>query len=836
MKLALAAMVAAASLVAVTADCPNACSGNGQCSTNHDFCKCYEGFTGADCSLRVCPFAPAFIDLPQGDLTHDNKLDSGGADHTAAVQPSGILTGSALNPDFRPQGFWERHPSQLYGTADQVATLTMAVREDEGHFMSECAGVGLCDRSSGQCSCFPGFGGTACNRTVCPNDCSGHGICRSVAETLPKDIEWYRLWEASKHMRCQCDAGFTGLDCGSRECPRGDDPLTTMTTRAEYNKGLTETSEVQHVDVRCKFGGTAINPLVSITYTDPDTSNRYNTPYFDLSTATASEVEAMLKALPNDVLADYTVDGVRISNRLQSVSISALETSKFWRVAITFNSALGDVAPVEVVAHPNFLCKNALDVDTSLGGFETFENVAVSAIGDGPSKKLLFKVHVRLDASTGGDDPDVFNYTVYGDNFTPLASDALIPHVMTSSATDAFVFDNAGTFDREAALLQFYFEGGDGTGTTTATDIRSSDFTNPGEFPPNVIYLLTYDPIPAITVSNPTAVLESADAFWRSIRQVNTYANGTRIPVGSFDDGGSTVSADPIWFNRPTDPTPAYDMKVEMRNNMKTRVTVFGAAQTIPVAWARFELLLNNEHVAFIDEQIAITDAGSAFYDLILNKAIYGYRVPEEFKTGVPTIAFTNTSTPGQFQLKANASFVAFTPKTPIVVKSTGVDSIDVAYVDNEAVNQSLTLVLKIVATSSSPDTFAWKFAGDSTFMDNNGAGYPVPSANDNFTKLPDALDYVSDLEDDDARWQALRILLRWNDGNDFDKRVPCGTNGANMYYIQFGTNGLNDRPSCSDRGVCDASSGECSCYAGYTGPECSEQNALARGGGGSSA
>merc|ERR1719377_414339 len=192
--------------------------------------------------------------------------------------------------------------------------------------------------------------------------------------------------------------------------------------------GLTETSEVQHVDVRCKFGGTAINPLVSITYTDPDTSNRYNTPYFDLSTATASEVEAMLKALPNDVLADYTVDGVRISNRLQSVSISALETSKFWRVAITFNSALGDVAPVEVVAHPNFLCKNALDVDTSLGGFETFENVAVSAIGDGPA---------------------VFNYTVYGDNFTPLASDALIPHVMTSSATDAFVFDNAGTFDRE---------------------------------------------------------------------------------------------------------------------------------------------------------------------------------------------------------------------------------------------------------------------------------------------------------------------------------------------------------------------------------------------------
>lgn len=786
--------------------------------------------------MRVCPFAPAFIDLPQGDLTHDNRLDSGGADSTATTQPNGILSGSALNPNFRPQGFWERHPSQLYGSADQVATLTMAVREDEGHFMSECAGVGLCDRSSGQCSCFPGFGGTACNRTVCPSDCSGHGICRSVAETLPEGIEWYRLWEASKHMRCECDAGFTGLDCGSRECPRGDDPLTTMTTRAEYNKGLTETSETQNVDVRCKFGGTAINPLVSITYTDPDTSNRYNTPYFDLSKATASEVEAMLKALPNDVLADYTVDGVRISNRLESVSITALETSKFWRVAITFNSALGDVAPVEVVAHPNFLCKNALDVDTSLGGFETFENVAVSAIGDGPSKKLHFKVMIGLDASTDGDYADIFNYTVYGENFAPLSSDALLTHVMTTSATEGFVFDNAGTFDREAALLQFFFEGGTGKGTTGPDDdIRSSDFSGPGQFAPQVIYMLTYDPVPAITVANPTAVLESADLYWRTIRQVDTLANGTRVPLYNFTDNVTVLTADPIWFDRPIDPTPAYDMKVEMRNNMKTRKTEFGAAQTIPVAYSRFELLLNNEHVAFIDEQIAVTQSGSAFYDLIPNKAVYGYRMPEEFKTGVPTIAFTNTSEPGKFQLKANSSFVAFTPKTPIVVKSTGVDSIDVAYVDDEAVNQSLTLVLKIVATSSSPDTFAWKFAGDSAFMDNNGAGYPVPSANDNFTKLPEALDYVSDLDDDDSRWQALRILLRWNDGNDFDKRVPCGTNGANMYYIQFGTNGLNDRPSCADRGVCDASTGECSCYAGYTGPECSEQNALARGGGGGS-
>jgi len=44
---------------------------------------------------------------------------------------------------------------------------------------AECSDAGLCNRETGACECFDGYEGSACQRTSCPNDCSGHGQCRS---------------------------------------------------------------------------------------------------------------------------------------------------------------------------------------------------------------------------------------------------------------------------------------------------------------------------------------------------------------------------------------------------------------------------------------------------------------------------------------------------------------------------------------------------------------------------------------------------------------------------------------------------------------------------------
>lgn len=106
-------------LVFQQGSCDNQCSGHGSCMTD-DVCQCYDNYgmglshDSGDCSDRICPYELAWVDTP----------------------------------DSRGNGY---------------------------HKYAECAGRGICDRISGECACFDGFEGKGCQRSSCPNDCSGHG-------------------------------------------------------------------------------------------------------------------------------------------------------------------------------------------------------------------------------------------------------------------------------------------------------------------------------------------------------------------------------------------------------------------------------------------------------------------------------------------------------------------------------------------------------------------------------------------------------------------------------------------------------------------------------------
>ena len=98
--------------------------------------------------------------------------------------------------------------------------------------VAECSGAGDCDRSTGRCVCAPPFGGDACDIIPCKNDCSGHGKCYSLREAGIYSDGFrstasvsYDRWDADKIFGCICDMGWTGHDCGSRECAYGNDPL-----------------------------------------------------------------------------------------------------------------------------------------------------------------------------------------------------------------------------------------------------------------------------------------------------------------------------------------------------------------------------------------------------------------------------------------------------------------------------------------------------------------------------------------------------------------------------------------------------------------------------------
>jgi len=193
----------------IKAACDNGCSGHGTCGAD-DVCSCYANWRmgdedSGDCSDRVCPFEIAWVDTPNNN----------GAFHKYA----------------------------------------------------ECAGRGLCNRGTGECECFEGYTGKGCQRTTCPNDCSGHGTCEYIEEmpfgaahgnyytgntaaindgdedttdtngrtaqklffsTGDRAVRFgVSSWDNHKTMGCVCDPRWTDVDCSRRMCPKGNDVLNT---------------------------------------------------------------------------------------------------------------------------------------------------------------------------------------------------------------------------------------------------------------------------------------------------------------------------------------------------------------------------------------------------------------------------------------------------------------------------------------------------------------------------------------------------------------------------------------------------------------------------------
>lgn len=130
------------------AECPNACSGQhmGLCGP-YDACYCYPGFTGGDCSERVCPFGRSHVDSPLGDLNYDGIISS----------PSVTVI---RNSDLYPYGTNEKFPNMV--TSDQV------VLNNTAHGYTECSNKGICNRQNGRCECLDGYEGNACQRLSCP--------------------------------------------------------------------------------------------------------------------------------------------------------------------------------------------------------------------------------------------------------------------------------------------------------------------------------------------------------------------------------------------------------------------------------------------------------------------------------------------------------------------------------------------------------------------------------------------------------------------------------------------------------------------------------------------
>jgi len=61
-------------------------------------------------------------------------------------------------------------------------------------------------------------------------------------------VHQYGLWDANKNTACKCDAMWTGNDCSLRKCPYGDDPLTVVSYDMEQEGTGATTAGQTHGD------------------------------------------------------------------------------------------------------------------------------------------------------------------------------------------------------------------------------------------------------------------------------------------------------------------------------------------------------------------------------------------------------------------------------------------------------------------------------------------------------------------------------------------------------------------------------------------------------------
>lgn len=285
-----AALAVACTPAFVEASCPNNCKGQGTCG-EHDQCTCYDGYAGADCSERKCPYAKAWVQRPRGDI----NLDGDVIDAASYATSQEFSARSHVIDEENMGGTWEFVPSYL--------------KAGEAHVYMECANKGICNKEKGQCECAPGFTGKACQRALCDNDCNGNGQCMTIAEELAhqnkKAGTWvtYTLWDADMQTRCVCDPGYEGASCEYRSCPKGDDPLTKV--NQVHSTQIVEiwSDKVDTIGVDGSLGGTFTlefeDQFGHVLKTAPISVVQMGA---DGSENIAANTKSALEALANDVI------------------------------------------------------------------------------------------------------------------------------------------------------------------------------------------------------------------------------------------------------------------------------------------------------------------------------------------------------------------------------------------------------------------------------------------------------------------------------------------------------------------------------------------------------
>ncbi|GJQ83081.1 hypothetical protein Trydic_g20093 [Trypoxylus dichotomus] len=202
----------------MTHNCPNGCSGKGECLMGH--CQCNPGFGGDDCSESVCPvlcsqrgeYINGECQCNPGwkgkecSLRHDEceVPDCNGHGHCSNGKCSCVrgYKGKFCEEVDCPHPTCNGHGYCLEGTClckkGWKGTDCSQMDKDALQCLPDCSGHGTFDLDTQTCTCEPRWSGDDCSRELCDLDCGQHGHC--VSES------------------CQCDPGWSGEYCNLKRC------------------------------------------------------------------------------------------------------------------------------------------------------------------------------------------------------------------------------------------------------------------------------------------------------------------------------------------------------------------------------------------------------------------------------------------------------------------------------------------------------------------------------------------------------------------------------------------------------------------------------------------